>query len=95
MIVQFLTEWCSRSEDAPLEPARFITSLNHIKDVYRYLESDLSPKKLQDLLHDYNAIFYPPFEAVAHPHVLYEGKFLGIFFYYLPFLSPPEQAVYV
>lgn len=73
-----LVKWATRSEDNPDEPARFITTLLHIKGVYRFLQENLPPKHLQDLLHHQSAIFYPvTTEATANPDCLFEGKFLG------------------
>ena len=73
-----LIKWSAREKESPDEPTRFITTLRHIKDVYKYLQENLPPKQLQDLLHDHSAIFYPcsP-EAASNPECLVEGKFVG------------------
>ena len=73
-----LMKWSERNADTPEEPARFISTLRHIKDVYKYLQDNLPPKDLQDLLRVYNAIFYPStLDAVDNLDKLIEGKFLG------------------
>ena len=73
-----LIKWSTRHEDNPDEPTRFISSLRHIKDVYKFLQDNLPPKDLQDLLHNHSAIFYPctP-DAAGNIDILIEGKFLG------------------
>ena len=72
-----LIKWSAREEENP-DVTRFITPLRHIKDVYKYLQDNLPPKQLQDLLHEHSAIFYPctP-EAASNPECPVEGKFLG------------------
>ncbi len=79
-IKEKLIKWSSRQDDISDsgDAVRFITSLRHIKDVYKFLLSDMVPKDLQDLLHTHHVIFVPTTpEAAKNAYVPYEGRFLG------------------
>ncbi|KAL3859496.1 hypothetical protein ACJMK2_009715 [Sinanodonta woodiana] len=56
-VKNFLLEWSART--IVDEPAVFCTSLQHMKNVYSYLYSELSHKQVQDLFRDNPVIFVP------------------------------------
>ena len=56
-VKDYLLSWCSR--DKPEEPAKFCTSLKHMKNIYSYLSSELKRQEFQNLLRDKSVYFVP------------------------------------
>ena len=48
---------CGERKDE--EPAIFCAELEHIKNVYEYIQQNLPQKDIQDLLHEHPVIFVP------------------------------------
>lgn len=59
IIVDLLTKWSNRPDEANKTPTEFCTSMSHIKAVYKYLSEELNNKSLQDLFHMKPVIFVP------------------------------------
>ncbi|KAL3859495.1 hypothetical protein ACJMK2_009714 [Sinanodonta woodiana] len=73
-VKNFLLEWSART--LVDEPAVFCTSLQHMKNVYSYLYSELSRKQVQDLFRDNPVIFVPDRNANLHVQSI-AGKMLS------------------
>ena len=56
-VKEYLLEWCER--DKTEEPAKFCTSLSHMKNIYLYLSNELKRQEFQDLLRE-KAVYFVP-----------------------------------
>ncbi|XP_025076268.1 uncharacterized protein LOC112553340 isoform X4 [Pomacea canaliculata] len=70
-----LVSWGKRTPKTPDEPATFVSSLQHLKNVYGYLCDNLTPKEAQDLFHLHPVIFVPV--ACVEGNDLTKGHMLG------------------
>ncbi len=83
VVMDCLTKWCRRDDEAEHpEPAEFHTTLGHIKFLYNYLQENLPPKQLQDLLMSCPFIFVPKMADMTSvpvnvDHILICGRFLS------------------
>lgn len=57
-MVSYLKRWCTKESDGDeAEGAEFITAVEHIHSVYRYLQSECSNAQLRELFQHSPAVF--------------------------------------
>ncbi len=74
-VKSLLIGWSKRDSETPDVPAEFHTHMSHVRSVYAYLQENLPPKDLQDLVYQHPVIFTVP-KIGDDPEELLMGQFL-------------------